>query len=508
MEHLRDLGLFWAFLALVLAVLFYDYLSNSLLLELSVVAVVLCISSKRYTFFCGIFLLFTCQCITCSLLVDRDLLSANILQERGSRDLVIEDSNLDSSSQSLLNAFVLGNRSDLSEDVKRQFKKLGLGHFLALSGMHLTYFLSFLTLLFWPFRRNRYLRLVFVFIAAIYILHIGAPISFIRALAMYFIYSLLKLFYIETSGLRVLFIIGFLLVLIDPFIIYDLGFQLSFSAVFSIVYLWSSRDAIRVSLHFPMSKFLNYCIDFLCVSIFAQLGVVILCLYYFESFAFLSSIISLIFMPLIGFLMVLFYCYFFLNIFSVELKFLNSSIDFLVDNFLKGLLKWQNYGLLIEFGSLSTRSLLSLAIVVFVISFWIRQLTTIRFVWGLVLLLVSSSCFVLDYYFIPKPFFYNGNWYRQGRIYHEPILVLDSVLYVRLEEEVFPDFLKSQDRVLLHLKASPKINLDRILDELNPKLVWIDSYNYERLVKSWKATLDKRAIPYRDIAFGREIYLK
>ena len=311
MEHLRDLGLFWAFLALVLAALVYDHISNSLLIELCIVAVVLCISSKRHAFFCGIFFLFSVQCITCSLIVDRDLLSVNILQERGSKELTIEDSKLEDRSQSLLNAFVLGNRSGLSTDIKRQFKKLGLGHFLALSGMHLTYFISFLTLLFWPFRRNRYLRFVFVLIAAIYILYIGAPLSFIRALAMYFIYSLLKLFYIETSGLRVLFIIAFFLVLIDPFIVYDIGFQLSFSAVFSIVYLWSSRDAVRVTLHFPMSKFLNYCIDFICVSIFAQLGVVIWCLYYFESFAFLSSLSSLIFIPLIGVLMGLFYSYFF-----------------------------------------------------------------------------------------------------------------------------------------------------------------------------------------------------
>jgi competence protein ComEC len=508
MEHLRDLGLFWAFCALVLAVLIYEYWPIFLLLELCIAALVLCFISKRYAFFCGIYLLFSCQCITCSLLVDRDLLSENILQERGSKDLTIEGSRLEYRSQSLLNAFVLGNRYGLSTDIKRQFKKLGLGHFLALSGMHLTYFISFLTLLFWPFRRNRYLRLVFVLIAAIYILYIGAPLSFIRALAMYFIYSLLKLFYIETSGLRVLFMIAFFLVLIDPFIVYDIGFQLSFSAVFSIVYLWPSRDAVRVPLHFPMSKFLNYCIDFICVSIFAQLGVVIWCLYYFESFAFLSSLSSLIFMPLIGVLMALFYSYFFLNIISVELKFLNTSIDFLVDSFLKGLLKLENYGLLIEFESLSIRSLLSIAIVVFVIFFWIRRFTKIRLVWGLVLLLVSSTSFVLEYYFIPKPFFYNGHWYREGSVYKQPIIVLDSALYVRLEDEVFPDFLKSEDRILLHLKASPKINLERICDELKPKVVWIDSYNYERLVKSWKVTLEKRAIPYRDIIYGREMYLK
>jgi len=508
MEHLRDLGLFWAFCALVLAVLIYEYLPISLLLELCIAALVLCFISKRYAFFCGIYLLFSCQCITCSLLVDRDLLSENILQERGSKNLDIEDSNLDSSSQSLLNAFVLGNRSDLSVDIKRQFKKLGLGHFLALSGMHLTYFIGFLTLLFWPFRRIRYLRLIFVVIAAIYILYIGAPLSFIRALAMYFVYSVLRLFYIDTSGLRVLFIIAFLLILIDPFILYDLGFQLSFSAVFAIVYLWSSRDVVRVPLHFPMSKFLNYCIDFICVSIFAQLGVVIWCLYYFESFAFLSSLSSLIFMPLIGVLMFLFYSYFFLNIISVEFKLLNSLIDFLVSNFRKGLFKHENYGLLIEFESLTTISLLSMTIVVFVLFLWIRRFTNIRFVWGLVLLLISSSCFVLDYYFIPKPFFYNGNWYREGSIYKQPIIVLDSLLYVRLEDEVFLDFLKSEDRVLLHLRASPKINLDRMLQELKPKLVWIDSYNYDRLVKSWKVTLEKRGIPYRDIAYGREIYLK
>jgi hypothetical protein len=50
--------------------------------------------------------------------------------------------------------------------------------------------------------------------------------------------------------------------------------------------------------------------------------------------------------------------------------------------------------------------------------------------------------------------------------------------------------------------------LERICDELKPKVVWIDSYNYERLVKSWKVTLEKRAIPYRDIIYGREMYLK
>ena len=60
---------------------------------------------------------------------------------------------------------------------------------------------------------------------------------------------------------------------------------------------------------------------------------------------------------------------------------------------------------------------------------------------------------------------------------------------------IYPQ-VKNQDYVLL--TQSPKINLERLLDSINPKLVIADGSNYRSYVSRWEQTCLKKEIPFHN----------
>jgi competence protein ComEC len=76
------------------------------------------------------------------------------------------------------------------------------------------------------------------------------------------------------------------------------------------------------------------------------------------------------------------------------------------------------------------------------------------------------------------------------------ILILDSLA-------TYPTGIKPD---IILITQSPRINIDRMLHHLKPKMVVADASNYKTLQKDWKASCEKQKIPFH--AVGEKGFFK
>jgi len=128
---------------------------------------------------------------------------------------------------------LLGDRSLLSPEIKTAFQQLGLAHILAISGMHfgLCYLLFNGISLLLPFNVRRGFRVI---LSISYAVATGLGISVIRALIFILLYELGIALKRPINRLQLLLSTLLICLMIQPYWIYNVGFQLSFTAVLGI----------------------------------------------------------------------------------------------------------------------------------------------------------------------------------------------------------------------------------------------------------------------------------
>ena len=142
----------------------------------------------------------------------------------------------------LLKALVLGDRSGISREDRERFARLGVSHLLAISGLHLAIVASgvFFSLC-WLLRLWTWLTVrtdvrkpaavVAILVTAGYTMLSGAPPSAQRAMVMVGIYLLAVVLDRETDLASSLGLAGLVVMALDPPVVFELSFQLSFAAV-------------------------------------------------------------------------------------------------------------------------------------------------------------------------------------------------------------------------------------------------------------------------------------
>jgi competence protein ComEC len=200
----------------------------------------------------------------------------------------------------VVSALVLGYREYLDEDLQREFAGAGAMHVLCVSGLHvgiiylvMKFLLGFLR----RFRQGRSIQtalllLMLWFYAAI----TGFSPSVLRATIMFSFVAVGQGLGRTTSVYNNLAASALLLMIVNPWIVTQVGFQMSYLAVFSIVALQP--------FFYRLLSFKNFLLDkawaLLCVSLAAQLATGPLSLYYFHQFPNYFLITNLIVVPLAG----------------------------------------------------------------------------------------------------------------------------------------------------------------------------------------------------------------
>ena len=203
----------------------------------------------------------------------------------------------------IANALVLGYRELLDDEITKAYSVAGAMHVLSVSGLHVGFIFFFLQLLFKPWRRNPWLKwLGFVLSLLVlwsYAFVTGLSPSVLRSVIM-FSMVLFALQLKRRSGIyNTLALAAFIMLLYDPFMLWSVGFQLSFLAVFGIVYLQPRFAA----WYQGNNKAVRWLWNLLAVSLAAQLITFPLGLYYFGQFPTYFFLTNLIVVPASGFVL-------------------------------------------------------------------------------------------------------------------------------------------------------------------------------------------------------------
>lgn len=205
----------------------------------------------------------------------------------------------------LLSALLLGNREELAPSIARDFRRAGLSHMLALSGLHLSILamsvLAFLRKLGTPQLISFPLLLIFVtFYAAIS----GFPLSLLRAAGMLLLSELGRLLRLSSDSITSLFASVTTIFLISPGAIVDVGLALSFLATLGILVAISVFPKQEGKVPF-FKRVLRGSIFGIIATLAATMFTLLLSILVFGEISLISPISNLLISPLLHILLLL-----------------------------------------------------------------------------------------------------------------------------------------------------------------------------------------------------------
>lgn len=201
--------------------------------------------------------------------------------------------------RAVLSALTLGYKQELGEEVCRLYNISGASHVLALSGLHIGILCAVLASVFallFPGRRFYLLRRVLaVPLIWLFVFVVGLPVSAVRAALMFSLLIVGSCFTRVGFSLNTLALAAFGMLLYNPFYLFDVGFQMSFSAVASLLLLQPWLEGLL-----PRSRFaaVRYVWSLTTVSVAAQVGVFPLILFYFSRVSPYALLVNLWVVPL------------------------------------------------------------------------------------------------------------------------------------------------------------------------------------------------------------------
>lgn len=236
----------------------------------------------------------------------------------------------------IMRAMILGERADIPKHINNLFSQTGTAHILAISGLHVGIvaglFLIFLKILSLP--RKCYFGLAAILLIA-YAVLTGLRPSVVRATIIFVVFLFSFILDRESDPLNTLAFSAFLLLLSNPLNLFDIGFQLSFICILSIILFVPETKKVVLKI-FPFKEnFLHYSFA---TSLAVWIGSIGIILYYFNIITPVTIIANFFIIPLSSVLVALgFGLIFFSFVFSPVAVFFALSLKICL-NLLVGLI--------------------------------------------------------------------------------------------------------------------------------------------------------------------------
>ncbi|WP_046756533.1 ComEC/Rec2 family competence protein [Kordia jejudonensis] len=438
----------------------------------------------------------------------------------------------------VIEALLLGQRQQISKELQTQYANAGAIHILAISGLHIGIIVLLLNFLLKPmtnFRHGKFLKLILMIcILWSFAVISGLSASVVRAVTMFTAIVIATYFKRQTNTFQVLIISMFFLLICKPHFLFDVGFQLSYAAVFAIVWL----QPLWKKLWNPKRWILKSFWSLLTVSLSAQLGVLPLSLYYFHQFPGLFFVANLTIIPVLGIILILGIAVIILAYFEVLPEFLGVLYSFVIqqmNHFIAWIASHEQFLLAEIFISLPQILGCYLVIIAFANYFHLPKGKHLKLAFASILI-CQAIWFFDRYQHVPT----NSSFavfhqhktsvvaYQDGAALHI-FHTLDSIAFAKnyvVQQQRSQRFLTSftndslqnvyrlQDDYLLRIDSlgvyeslnfepkyvlltqSPRINLERMIATLKPELIIADGSNYTSYVKRWKEVARKQKIPF------------
>ncbi|OXB05808.1 ComEC/Rec2 family competence protein [Flavobacterium pectinovorum] len=449
----------------------------------------------------------------------------------------LEKANFNKVEMDVAMALILGQQQEISADIIKDYQYSGATHVLSVSGLHVGFIMIFILFILKPIpntKKGSFTKLVVIIISlALFGIVSGLSPPVLRSVVMFSFIAIGNHLHRSTNTYHTLLVSVLLILLFEPYFLFDVGFQLSYIALFSIVWI----QPLFKNIWTPKNKIINYLWEALTVSFAAQIGTFPICLYYFHQFPGLFFVTNILILPVLSFIMIAGIIVmvisvfqscplFIVQIFEKSIYFLNLIIHYVAsfDSFVIINICFNSYYLF-------TFSLVTITVII-----WFKKPSfgkLIAFLFTLILLQISFvytkketenqrelivfntakktiitkrtgqnvSIFtndsllkketknnITDAYLVGNfatlkeiktvrnLLFFNG----------KKILLIDSTgIY---EDKIQPD--------IIILTQSPRINLDRILQKLKPKIVVADATNSNSMQKYWRTSCLIKNIPF------------
>lgn len=437
----------------------------------------------------------------------------------------------------VINALLLGQRQDISKELLESYTNAGAIHILAISGLHIGIILLLLSYLLKPLEKLPKGTLIktisitlllwsFAFIA-------GLSASVVRAVTMFTFVAIGQSFkrkkVIEFSLISSMF----LLLLVNPMFLFDIGFQLSYLAVFGIV--WT--QPLLYNPWKPKHSILDKVWRLFTVSVAAQAGILPISLYYFHQFPSLFILSNLVIIPFLGGILLFGIVIILLALLDVLPQFIADGYEYIIslmNHFVSWISHQENF--LLQEISMSFFAMIGWYIfIVLVFQAWVYK-TSKKLVYLLGSILLLQGIYLYEkierknkkefivfhksrqsvlgkrngkelsiYSSINDSILTNAKLlqsYRIGenvttetcdsvfnymRFQNNQLLIVDSLGVYQINEIQHP---------IVILQHSPKINLERLITKLKPQQIIADGSNYKSYVDKWIKTSYKQKTPF------------
>ncbi|MFD2099710.1 ComEC/Rec2 family competence protein [Flagellimonas iocasae] len=434
---------------------------------------------------------------------------------------------------SVIQALLLGQRDDISESTYNDYKNAGAVHILAVSGLHVGILLLLLQFLLSPlerFSKGKTVKLLMVVLLLWgYAFVAGLSPSIVRAVTMFTFLAYAMYLNRPTNSFNIIALSMLFILLIKPLFLFQVGFQMSYAAVFAIVWIYPKLQ----KFWFPNNIIVRKTWQLLSVSIAAQLGVLPISLFYFHQFPALFFISNLLIIPFLGLILGI-------GILIIVLSLINQLPIFLVDSYdwvigvMNAVVSWvaRQEGFIIkDIPFDSVQLVLGYFTIILIVGFLSRpkRKTALVLFAGIVALqgwaiwkqfqLKNKESLILahksrntillhqtgnvlnvfaqdtsnvdrianDYSVAEHVKALTKNQIQNSyNINQKKLYVMDSLGFYPIEQDL--DFLL--------LTQSPKINFERLLDSVRPKMVLADGSSYKSYVERWKVTCAQKEIPF------------
>lgn len=439
----------------------------------------------------------------------------------------------------VVNALLLGQRQNITSELQQSYAGAGAIHILAVSGLHIGIILLILTAIFKPLNYFKHGKLaasmLIIIILWMYAILAGLSASVVRAVAMFTAIAI-AMYVNRPSGVyKNLVISMFFLLLFNPYYLFEVGFQLSYVAVFSIVWIQPKL----YNLWKPKFWFFDKTWQLFTVSVAAQIGVLPLSLYYFHQFPGLFFVSNLVIIPFLGIILTA-------GIIIIALAVLQIAPQFMVDGYIFAIQQmnkfvgWISHQEFFIIQQISMSFLLMVALYGFLFFGlkWIEKKVFFRFVLVLISVIVIQTVFIFEKHTIQSTDEFivfneskasmlgkrNGNTIRfensEGSLkntanFRKAYLVGAGLGQILPSEKIKNLYTFNNETILIVdslgiynfnsvkptiviLLQSPKINLERLLKNLHPKIIIADGSNYKSYLKDWEQTCLKNKTPFHN----------
>jgi competence protein ComEC len=437
----------------------------------------------------------------------------------------------------VVNALILGQQQEISPDVLRDYQFAGAVHILSVSGLHVGFILLFLDFLLKPLPKNRLGRAAKLIIILLFLwgfaIIAGLSPSVVRSATMFSFVAWGMYLKRSTNIFHTLLVSLLLILLFEPAFLFDVGFQLSYTALFFILWL----QPLLSGIWHPKNRIAKYFWDILTVSFAAQLGAFPLSIYYFHQFPGLFFVTNLVIIPFLSIIMTLGVLVMLIAVFGFVPLFPAKALEwciFIMDKIINKIASFEEF--IIQDIPLNFCMLVSLNVLIFTVALWFKKPTFQKLSFALIAIIIFQVSFyktqvdnrntselivfnvkkktiitekigenvsvysnviekasknsMLKSYLTANFSRITNSYALQNTFYFDKhkVLVLDST-------SVFP---KNAIPDILVLIKSPKINLERLLQTYKPKIIVADASNFKSYSTRWKQTCLKEKIPFHN----------